>query len=224
MHQQARPARKWGPLQWAITLGVALLWGFASVATFRSITIAGEQAAAVKNLRAVGGMLHAWASENGGIFPDALHFPEGKTANRVFRQLFTNGICEDELVFTAPESPFKPDGKIGSNPAFEDAVEANENHWMMFGGQSNSTAPHEILVFENSVNASWPPHWQKNEEEPKRGRAWPDGRVAVCQNDLSVMLAKLELRGGKLVLPDSLLIPNPAHPMPSPTVLDIETR
>lgn len=224
MHQQARPARKWGALQWAITLGVVLLWGFASVATFRSITTAGEKASAVKNLRAVGGMLHAWASENGGIFPDALHYPEGKTANRVFRQLFIDGICQDEQTFSAPRSPFKPDGKIGSKPAFEDAVGANENHWMMFDGLSNSTAANEILVFENSVNAAWPPFWQKDEEEPKRGRAWQGGWVAVCQNDLSVMFVKLELRGGRLVLPNSLLISNPRHPTPPPTVLDIETR
>lgn len=224
MDQADKPTKKWGWLQWGSVLGVTGLVGLISMASWQLVKTAGEQAASIKNVRSIGGLFLAWAADNGGIFPDAIHYDERKTANLVFRQLFKDELLDDEKLFGAVRSPYKPDGEVGLAPHYAQAVGPNENHWMMFGGLSNTSSPNEILLFENSVNAAWPLWWRKGEDEPRRGRAWPDGKIGVCLTDLSVQLVTLEERGGKLTLPAAVIVSYPEGYQNDRSVLDIETK
>lgn len=226
MDQADKPTKKWRWLQWGSVLGVTGLVGLISMASWQMVKMAGEQAASIKNVRSIGGLFLAWAADNGGIFPDAIHYDERKTANLVFRQLFKDELLDDEKLFGAVRSPYKPDGEVGLAPYYAQAVGPNENHWMMFGEQSNASPSNQVVLFENSADASWPPWWHRGVEGPMRGRVWPGGKIAICFTDCSVMMVTLVDKDGKLMLPESVLIPdpNPKFPRPLPSVLDIETR
>lgn len=53
-------------------------------------------------------------------------FPEGKTSNEVFRQLFVQGLIDDEHLFSLAE-PTKADGNIGNSAnGFRNALEPGE--------------------------------------------------------------------------------------------------
>ncbi|WP_113957939.1 hypothetical protein [Roseimicrobium gellanilyticum] len=46
-------------------------------------------------------------------------YPEGKTSNEVFRELFQSGLCEDEMLFAIPDTRARntgklPDGQVGT--------------------------------------------------------------------------------------------------------------
>lgn len=227
MSDDEREAETWGLLQWCAVIVVTMLLIACAFIAWKSVfVVRREQAASLQNVRSIGGLLLTWAADNSGIFPDALDYPEGKTANRVFRRLCQDDVWLDERIFGAARSPFKPDGNTGSVPEHEQALEPHENHWMMFGEQSNVSPSNQVVLFENSADASWPPWWHRGVEEPVRGRVWPGGKIAVCFTDCSVMMVTLADKGGKLMLPESVLIPNPnpKFSRPLPSILDIETR
>lgn len=136
---------------------------------------------ASSNCRQILITLKSYAGDHNGLYP------EGRTANEAFRELFKAGLLEDERAFTAATSPFEPDNNIGDEPNFDEALKAGENHWAMTGGVKDSDNGNMPLVFENPVRAEWPPRWNANAAgQKKEGRAWKSGRIVIGRNDGSV--------------------------------------
>ena len=185
----------------ACTLGItgtAILAGLA-VPAYNQVQERAKIMLATNNARQIVICLKSYAADNSGAYPDA-DKSEPQTSNDAFKILFTQGTIEDEHVFTAENSPYEPDNLIGSPPEFKQALEAGENHWSMTKGLSDSADGNAPLIFENPVEASWPPMWNCNEAGKKvPGRAWRSGKIIVARNDGSVMAEQLESVRGENV-------------------------
>jgi hypothetical protein len=170
-----------------------------------------DMAKGVSNCRAILMALEKHISEHAFNPDDSMHRePNPPSANAAFRVLFQAGMIEDESIFGCPRSPYKPDGKIGVAPAFDEALGTGENHWMMTKGLSDSASGSIPLVYENAAVGEWNPAWNadiKGKSAP--GRTWKRG-IIIGMNDRSVILQKLasdkgsavrakELGGGKNV-------------------------
>jgi hypothetical protein len=152
----------------------------------------------ISNCRQIVSALRLYAMDHDGKYPDAfLNNPQ--SSNEVFRTLLKENIAEDEMIFGSFVSPYRPDGNIGTQPDYANALEAGENHWTMTAGLSES-APGEVpLVYENPATASWPPKWNPSARgTSKPGRIWTwAGGIVVGRNDSSATVEKLESRWGK---------------------------
>ncbi len=147
------------------------------------------------NLRLIQRALALYADDHGGAYPS------GKTANEALRALFREEILEaaNEPGFSAAHSKFRPDGIVGEPPRFDQALEPGENHWMMVDGLRlapdgpQQTEGHGLpLLFENALDASWPPRWNLQGSGPyRRGRAWYRGKVLIGMNDHSASFEPL---------------------------------
>jgi hypothetical protein len=156
----------------------------------------------ISNCRQIILSIRLYAADEGGVYPD-VRVPGAKDSNTVFKQLIAAGSLEDEKIFGAPPcSIFVPDGMIGSAPDFAQAIEPNENHWAMTKGLNDSSPPGIPLVFENPVDATWPPTWDVDDVDvPGKGKVRVGGRVVIGTNDTSVELMKLlSPEGAKLPL------------------------
>lgn len=185
----------------ACTLGItgtAMMAGLA-VPAYNQVQEKAKLMQASNNARLIVICLKSYAGDNSGQYPDA-DKSEPQTSNDAFRILIARGIMEDERPFTAPNSPFEPDNLIGSPPEFKQALEAGENHWAMTKGLSDSADGNAPLIFENPVEASWPPMWDCNQAGKKvPGRAWRSGKIIIARNDGSVMAEQLESVRGENV-------------------------
>ena len=131
--------------------------------------------------------LKSFATDHGGNYPDADHNMNPTTSNQVFRMLFVRGLLDDERDFGGNGSPFVPDGDIGTAPDFKRALEPGENQWATTAGLSDSAGGKMPLVFENTVDGSWPPKWTVDMTGSNLlGRIKPGQKVVVARNDLSV--------------------------------------
>ncbi len=180
--------------------GTAMMAGLA-VPAFNQVKEKSKIMQASTNARQIIICLKSYASDNSGAYPDA-DTSQPQTSNDAFRFLFVAGLLEDERPFTVLNSPYVPDNIIGSPPDFRQALEAGENHWAMTKGLSDSSDGNAPLVFENPVEASWPPMWDCNMAgQTKAGRAWKSGKIIVGRNDGSVMAEQLEtIRGDRVPL------------------------
>jgi hypothetical protein len=143
--------------------------------------------------------LKSYAADHDSKYPDAL-LPNAQTSNDAFRQMFKEGIVDDEKVFGGFLSPFRPDGKIGRAPDFAEAVKAGENHWAMTKGITEADPDKTPLIFENPSEATWPPKWNADlTGKMQPGRVWKGGRIIVGFKDGSVEVLHLESESGKSV-------------------------
>ena len=178
------PKRRWGWAQW-------ILVGFLTFLAFMVFALPWErdprgqerarQMQATNNCRQIIISLKSYAGDHAGKYPD------GATANDAFRQLFKGGLLEDERIFSAPNSPYVNDGRLGAL-----ALQAGENHWAMTKGLTDDSSGDCPVVFENPALALWPPWWDPRfPGEAKPGRIWKYGRIVVGRNDGSVIVEKL---------------------------------
>ncbi|RBP46129.1 hypothetical protein DES53_102515 [Roseimicrobium gellanilyticum] len=159
----------------------------------------------ISNCRQILVALRIYASDHNGKYPDA-HINGTKTANAAFRQLFEEQILDNEAIFGCPPSPFEPDGKIEDayigpqSTKYGKAVQAGENHWAMTAGLNDSSAGAIPVVYENPVNATWPPKWNADvEEKPVRGRTWKNNTVIIGTNDTAVASQPMAAKSGAAV-------------------------
>jgi len=159
---------------------------------------------ASNNCRQIIMCLKIWANDNNGVFPDA-SMPLPKSSNQAFRRLFQDEITQEERIFGASYSPFKPDNYIGVAPSFSRALEPGENLWAMVAGLKadiNGTFP---LIFESPLNVEWPLQWRVDrQKDPVRGWTWARGKLVIGRSDMSVNVVTLVKKDGVMVLPDSL--------------------
>ncbi|GEP44766.1 hypothetical protein BGE01nite_40570 [Brevifollis gellanilyticus] len=163
--------------------------------------------------------LRAWAQDNGGKYPDSKH-DEKATSNIAFRELYMSNLAQDEHLFSAPRSPFVPDGNLGDAPKFPKALEPGENHWMLVAGLSTKSPDRTPLIFENALDTSWPPKWHPGFfMHHVRGRSWRGKKIMVGFNDGSTIFVPLKRHGSHMTLNDETL-----RDLPPLKVLDIEER
>lgn len=189
------PAKRgWGCAQVLVVVAILLLaLGFMPF-TFNQVSYRAPIMQASSNCRQILISLKSYAGDHNG------HYPEGRTANEAFRELFKAGLMEDERAFTAASSPFEPDNNIGDAPNFDEALVAGENHWAMTSGVKDSDSGNTPLVFENPVRAEWPPRWNANAAgQKKEGRAWKSGKIVIGRNDGSVAGEQLDSVKGDAV-------------------------
>lgn len=188
-HRSRNERKKWGlGIIIFVAVLVVMLISLA-LPTFNVIAPKANQMKATSNCRQIIIAMKAYAADHQGLYPT------GKTANEVFRELIREGIFQDERVFGCPFSRFNPDNELGPPPDFEKAVAGGENHWMMLGGLKDDSLAIAPLVFENTLEASWPLVWdgtpRENEEIRKRGQTWNGAKIVVGTNDGSVVVERL---------------------------------
>ncbi len=213
--------KRWGCGHWAVVIVVVMLLAAFLLPTLCVSNQAASQSSSCNNARQIIMALKIYAQENNGMYPDAKH-PEAVTANQVFRHLFIEDILLDERIFGAKASLFVPDGKIGTAPDFKEAVKRGENHWALVAGQATGTTGNFPLIFENALDASWPPKWNAGSAgQLRRGRVWRGNKIIVGHNDNTINVEKLvEFQDG-LSLPE-LVVPGKASGIPELKVLDVE--
>ena len=179
--------KKWGLWVWIFLSLLGLVLLFLVRARFCVITHKADQMKATSNCRQIIMAMKAYAADHNG------KYPKGKTANEVFRELVRADILQDERIFGSPLSRFVPDKDVGLAPDFAKAVGPGENHWLMLGGLRDDSLAIAPVVFENSLEASWPPIWDGSPYEGirKRGQTWKGGRIVVGTNDGSVVVERL---------------------------------
>lgn len=224
MNEPEHPKKGWGCLQWGV-VGVLVLLGVGmGESVFRGSIEQMHQYGSAQNARQILMAVKIWAQENGDNYPSALLHLDRRSANTVFRELFRDDILMNDMIFGAPASCFQADGVIGEPPDFSQAVQAGENHWMMVDDMTIASPEHQPLIFENALEASWPPKWQPNSAgQLVRGRTWRQDKIVVGFNDGHVDVIRLKLSGDHLTLPDQVLAPKGLSPVPTLKVLDIET-
>ena len=166
----------------------------------------------ISNCRKVVMAIKIYGADAQGTYPDA-KVPGAKSSNEAFRELFRAGAIKSEAPFGCANSPFKPDGNIGkAAEGFLQAVEPGENHWAMTKGLNDSSPGNLALVFENPVDAGWPPGWNADVAgQSVKGRSWEEGKVIVGWNDSSVELMLLSATKGARVSFASEEAPFPKH-------------
>jgi len=152
--------------------------------------------------------IHKWlttyALDQGGAFPI------GDSANLAYRELFKLNIGADEKQFaTVPQDQYhnaakdhKPDGDIGREPDFSQALETGENAFAYVSGLSNSSLGRLPLIANGF--AGQPGVWSKTKSE--KGGVFQGKYGVVCRvsgssaaHDLSDDLMVKERQGGQEV-------------------------
>lgn len=179
------------------TVGVIPIAILASLAvpTFAKIQEKANQTKAISNARQIITALRIYSSDHDGKYPDKLkNGSSAPDSNTAFRELFINGILQDERLFGCALSPYVPDGNIGSAPDYREALEPGENHWAMTGGLDDSSSSAFPLVYENTSSGTvWPPTWNTTiSGHPSPGRTWSGGKIIIGFNDGSVQVIRLE--------------------------------
>ncbi len=198
LHQRTDRRAPWVLRPWEATVVIFL---FAFIIALYGTVIRGRerhgwarQVQASNNCRQIIISLKSYAGDHGGKYPD------GATANDVFRQLIKEGLLEDERIFSAPASPYLGDNNVGTAPDYAEALEPGENHWAMTRGLKDDSPGDCPLVFENPAQATWPPRWDgEHAGQAYPGRAWKGDKIIVGNNDGSVTVGKLIRDGNPLL-------------------------
>lgn len=165
---------------------IAILAGIAIPATQQVMKIA-HQGKGVSNCRQVILALKQFAGKNQTQYPDSVLNPltggTAANANEAFHMLFQQHVTTDERIFGCPGG-FNPDTAIGTSPNYATALTANENHWAMTAGLTDTSAGNLPLVFENPAVADWSPKWNASVAgQIKAGRTWTGGQIIVGRVD-----------------------------------------
>ncbi|MFM2168226.1 MAG: hypothetical protein RIS79_2597 [Verrucomicrobiota bacterium] len=183
---------------------IAILAGLAIPAGQAVLKMA-RQNQATNNCRQVIMALKQFAAKNQSQYPDSVLNPltggTAQHANEAFHLLFQQRVIDDERIFGSPAG-YSPDGIIGKAPAFDRAVTANENHWAMTAGLTDTSASNVPLVFENPVASAWPPPWNASVAGQIRpGRTWTGGQVIIGRQDGSAEVVDLNASTGMVTVP-----------------------
>ena len=183
---------------------IAILAGLAIPAGQAVLKMA-RQNQASNNCRQVIMALKQFAAKNQSQYPDSVLNPltggTAQNANEAFHLLFQQRVIDDERIFGSPAG-YSPDGMIGKAPAFDRAVTANENHWAMTAGLTDTSASNVPLVFENPVASAWPPQWNASVAGQIRpGRTWTRGQVIIGRQDGSAEVVDLNASTGLVTVP-----------------------
>ena len=195
---------------------IATLAGL-SVPVFARVQENGNITKGINNVRQIFFGFGLYANDNDG------RYPRGDTANDAFRKLVQDQLIEKEDVFGCPGSPYVPDGDLGDPPKYAQALEANENHWMMVSGLSSSSGGAVPLLFENALDTNVNPQWDAGlAGNLVRGRTWSGGRVIICTGDGSVATQKIDSTDGVgSIKPDGQSDKNIFTKKRIPAVLDV---
>lgn len=208
---------------------VAIL-GTLLVPAFSRTCARGNITKGISNCRQIITAMRIYSADHGGGYPDAA-LTDSQSSNEAFRVLFQKEVLDNELIFGCPVSRFVPDGNIGKAPDFQQALEADENHWAMTKGLADSDQGSIPLVFENPVVATWPPKWNLDAKGTNvRGRSWTNG-IIIGMNDSSVSIQPLKSKTGTEVplkdLVDGKNLFNqhePTDPAEGWKILDVEVK
>lgn len=177
-----------------IVIGCSVLVLFVAAPYLTTVSHLPPAFVAVDNARTISNALHAYAEEHHGRYPD------GVTANSLLRHLLALGIIDNELLFSAKNSPHQPDLLIGEAPDYAQALEPGECHWAVMRGMNINDPGHLALLFENPVNQTWPPVWDLGEAgKPVPGRAQKGGKIVIGRNDGSIAIEALVSYGDNRV-------------------------
>lgn len=190
--RQGDPQKRWGLGSFVFVGALGFLLLSLVLPTLNVIAPKANQMKATSNCRQIIMAMKAYAADNAG------KYPTGKTANEAFRELIRADILQDERIFGCTLSRYIPDNDVGEPPDFAKAVGPGENHWMLVDGLADSSLAWYPVVFENAVEATWPPVWDGSPYDTvrKRGQTWKSGKIVIGLNDNSVSVEKL---GGKNV-------------------------
>jgi len=199
-----------------IAIGLIGIMAAIAIPAYSRTTTHAYRTKAIINSRQIALALKIYAADHNGAYPDAM-LPGAGSSNEVLRKLFMEDLLDDEMVFGCPSSPYRPDGNIGSDPDFINALEAGENHWAMTRGLSESSPGNIPLIYENPVGTNWPARWNASHQgAAKPGRAWQGGRVIIVQNDGTANLAYLAAAEGDAVGCRPREDGSPVFPMDNP--------
>jgi hypothetical protein len=147
------------------------------------------------NVRSIIVSLKTNALERDGSYTDR----DSITANQAFRKLFVreglrnaDGFREDEHIFGSLNSPFIPDGDIGTAPDYAQALMPGECHWCISKGLFDNRDGNAPQIFENPNGHTWPPVWNCDvANQPVPGRAQGGCYIIIGRNDGSINLERL---------------------------------
>lgn len=157
----------------AMLAGGAYLGFSALLPKFRS-----KQAAT--QAKVIHGWLVTYANEHGG------NFPEGADANMAYKELFKISVGADEKQFaisgdayhkSAPNGKMEPDGDVGKEPDFTQALEPGECAFAYVSGLASSDTARLPLIangFSSQLGV-----WAKNKNE--RGGVFQGKYGVVCK-------------------------------------------
>jgi hypothetical protein len=189
MTDRPKPAGRWYTIA-TVGMMLALLMMVANAWFARAHHHTGG-GKSLANCRQIIIAIRLFAADEGGRFPDS-SVPGAKDSNSVFRHLIVAGCLEDEKIFGCGNSPFLPDGNIGSAPDFAQAVQPGENHWAMTKGLEDNSSGGIPLVYENPAEFAGEPLWNADAAGQRvKGRAWTGAKIIVGTLDTSVELMKL---------------------------------
>ena len=205
--------------------GIVIVVGLAAVASpmMGVVSERANQMKASNNCRQIIMSMKVYASDHNGAYPT------GATANEAFRKLIQEEILPDERIFGSPVSRYMPDGNIGFRPEYASALMPGELHWMLVDDMNEKSPGAQALVFENSLDTTWPPRWDpKKKGSAVRGRTWKgpglifwDHQIVIGRNDVSVSVEPVDPKTGHL---ESQFQPGSPFPIPQGDLklLDIE--
>lgn len=162
-----------------------------------------NQSIAFHNCQQIILALSVYSQDNGSSYVDSQK-ADLRSSNQVFRQLFREGILQDERVFGCPYSVFNPDNLMGDPPGFEMTLMSGECHWMLLKNQTSLSHPKTPIIIENSLASSWPLRWDVSNSflswwsgntRRTKGKSWFDRKIINGRNDGSVQIEKLRPDG-----------------------------
>lgn len=223
MNEPEKPKKGWGWMSWAV---VALVSGLVAllvpVIHNMVVDLAFRNALSTKG-REVIRTFKSFASDYGSRYPDRLGNPT--SSNQVFRNLILDEYVASENIFGGVNSPYVEDGIIGEAPDFKEAVLSGENHWVVLGGLGTFIHPSHPLIYENAIDAGWPPKWKPmSANQFIRGRTWRGDKILVGLNDGSISVVKTRLVNETLTLPEPMLLSYDGKPWDDIKILDIEEK
>jgi prepilin-type N-terminal cleavage/methylation domain-containing protein len=155
----------------AMLAGGAYLGFSALLPKFRS-----KQAAT--QAKVIHGWLVSYATDHGG------NFPEGDNANMAYRELFKISVGADEKQFAIsgdayhkPTAKGEPDGDVGRDPDYVQALETGENAFAYVSGLSSSDTARLPLVANGF--STQPGVWSKNKTD--KGGVFQGKYGVVCR-------------------------------------------
>ena len=172
-------------------VGTALLVALL-VPAYEAVQVRARLLQSATHARQIMMAMKSYASDNGGLYPDADPRVNPANSNQAFRELFKRRYLQDESIFATPSGEGDPDHDIGTPPDFAEALQRGENGWAMSKGMSAAAPGGAPLVFEAPTIAVWPPRWRVVSVSDPGDVERPLGKVVIGRNDGSVASETLQ--------------------------------
>ncbi len=181
-------------------MAAGLVLGLVGTALLASLLVPAYEAVQVRarllqsatHARQIMMAMKSYASDNGGLYPDADPRVNPANSNQAFRELFKRRYLQDESIFATPSGEGDPDHDIGTPPDFAEALQRGENGWAMSKGMSAAAPGGAPLIFEAPTIAVWPPRWRVVSVSDPGDVERPLGKVVIGRNDGSVASETLQ--------------------------------